>query len=671
MRVGIEVGGTFTDLVALDEGRMSVGKVPSVRGRPDEGALQALDAAKIDLSTVDEIVHGSTVATNAVLERKGGRVAFVVTAGFEDLLFLQRHDRHRIYDLFYQKPVPVVKRPDILGIAERVLSTGAVETELDEAEAERRLCGFLGARTYDAVAVCLLNSYANSRHEMMIREVVNRNFPDLPVTISSDVSGEYREYERATTTTLAAYVQPVISSYLGRLESELTKRGFTGRFSVMQSNGGIAPAEAMRKNAISALLSGPAAGVVGALRQVERSGFSNIMTLDIGGTSADVCLITDGKASLSPESRLDGLPIKTPMLDINTVGAGGGSIIWIDDGGVLRVGPESAGSKPGPACYGQGGERPALTDAHVVRGTIRADSRLGGRMTLDAGAARNALDSVGKVLGKDVHEFSDNAIRVANANIVGALRIISTERGRDPRDYALVPFGGAGPLHAAEIAEDLGINVVVVPPCAGVISAYGLLVSDTVHYETLTRNIRVDAEAPSQVRDVCRDLQRRCVDYFRDLGIAGDLQYDVTIEMRHVGQAFEIPASIDAETLDTLTEDDLKEKFHVAHEEAYSFATTGNKPIEIVSFRFGASRYSSGRGQAIGQVDDSVTHDQLDRIAYRGGHVDCRFVNRKVLARNTSLEGAAVIEDSTSTAFVPPGWSAVVDDADNLVLRRL
>lgn len=669
MRIGIEIGGTFTDLVAHDRDNFLVRKVPSVRARPEQGALDALDAAGIDLSTVEEIVHGSTVATNAVLERKGGRVAFVVTQGFEDILYIQRQDRRRIYDLFYSKPVPVVQRQDTVGLKERILSSGAVETALDRASIEEKLVPFLEETECDAVAVCLLNAYADPAHEAIVKEFIRERFPNLPVTISTDVSGEYREYERATTTTLSSYVQPVVAAYLGRLESALKERGFSGRFSMMQSNGGSAPALAVARNAINAFLSGPAAGVVGALRQAQRSGFSNIMTLDIGGTSADMCLVSGGEALLTPEAKIDGLPIKTPMLDINTIGAGGGSIIWVDDGQVLRVGPHSAGANPGPACYGRGGTSPTLTDAHVTRGIIRADAHTGLKSSLDVDAARAALSAVAERFGQDVHELSDNAVRVTNASIAGALQVLSTERGRDPRDYTLVAYGGGGPIHAAEIAEDLSMNAVVVPPYAGAISAYGLLVSDKIHFETLTRIVRLDAGAPASIVEVYDLLRERCLEHFRTLGIIGEPEFGLTLDMRLVGQAFEIPVTLAVPEIEGLSEAVLKEKFELAHEEAYGFAVRGAKPVEIVTFRLRAGIRNDA--DAIARQSGGDAHDSVGTIFYRGRRSDCRFLNRSLLVKDVVIEGVAVIEDGTSTTFVPPGWTVMLDHADNLVLRRV
>ncbi|MFP6756794.1 MAG: hydantoinase/oxoprolinase family protein, partial [Alphaproteobacteria bacterium] len=457
MRVGIEVGGTFTDLVAIDGDAVRIAKVPSVPARPDAGAMAALDAAGLAMASVVDLVHGSTVAINAVLERKGAKTAFLVTKGFRDLLLLQRHNRRQIYDLFYAKPVPVVGRRDTFEIDERIGPDGGIVRALDINGLDGALGASLRDGGYAAVAICLLNGYANPAHEQAVARLGAR-FPELTATCSSDVTREFREYERASTTTIAAYVQPVSEVYINRLADSLRATGFTGRFSIMQSNGGRLPAAASAGNAVGALFSGPAAGVKGAIRQAALAGYRDLITLDMGGTSTDVCVVNNAQADLTSETEVDGLPIRVPALDIVSVGSGGGSIVWIDDGGMLRVGPRSAGANPGPACYVRGGTEATVTDAHMIRGSIRAEAFLGGAMRVDRQAADRALAPLARHFDFSLGQMADSAVRVADANIVRAIELVSTERGRDPRDYVLVPYGGAGPLHAVRVAETLGIE---------------------------------------------------------------------------------------------------------------------------------------------------------------------------------------------------------------------
>ncbi len=669
MRVGVEVGGTFTDLVAIENGRVRVAKVPSVPARPDEGAMASLAAGGIDLTAVEDLVHGSTVATNAILERKGAPVALLTTRGFRDVLFLQRHNRTQIYDLFYKKPEPVLARRDILEIDERMSGQGVVVEALDEAATAARLAKFLGTGRFQSVAICLLNAYAEPKHERRLAAMVAAQFPDLTITCSADVTREFREYERTSTTTLAAYVQPVIDSYLRRFESQLREQKFAGRFSIMQSNGGRLPVAGMSRNAITSLFSGPAAGVMGAVRQAGLSGHGDLITLDMGGTSTDVCLVAGGKPNLSGETEVDGLPIRTPVLDIVTVGAGGGSICWRDDGGMLRVGPESAGADPGPACYGRGGTRPAITDAHMLRGTIRAEAFLGGKMNVNGAASSSVFKLLSEQFDLSLEQMADSAVRVADANIVGAIQLVSTERGRDPRDYVLVPFGGAGPLHAARVAEELGITTILVPPNAGVLSAYGLLASDFLQYETLTRRITLGEGAAEQVQTLFAELKARVTASFRDLGIQGELHYSHSLDMRFIGQAFEITVDIDGGELAGLDADGLLALFNEAHNRVFSFGESGLHRAEIVSFRLGASAPPDvvpALNEGIGDAVLRAAHKIFDQGEWR----DCLLLSRAAIGAEASgIPGPALVEDGTSTIFVPQGWTATVDKQDNILLK--
>ena len=672
MRVGIEVGGTFTDLLSLDEeGQVQFVKVPSVRRRPDEGAYAALSKAGIDAADIHELVHGSTVATNAVLERRGARVAFVTTRGFRDILSIQRHDRHLVFELAYEKPTPIVAPCDCFEVAGRILSDGSVETALDVAEVDQSLIPALAAGGYEAVAICLLNAYANPAHERALAELIGRRLQHVVLTCSSQTAPEFREYERASTTVIAAYVQPVISQYLGRFEDHLESRGFSGSFSLMQSNGGRLPSTGMRRNPVTALFSGPAAGVMGAVRQSVQSGFTNLVTFDMGGTSTDVCLIPDGEPELTGQSSIHGLPVRTPLFDIVSVGAGCGSIVWVDDGGMLRVGPQSAGADPGPACYGRGGDRPTITDAHIIQGTIRPDAFLGGAMSIDEQASHRVFEEIAAQFDLPLPEMADNAIRLADANIVRAIQLISTERGRDPRDYVLVAFGGAGPLHAARVAEDLDIGTILVPPYAGVLSAYGLLASDYRLFETRTRRLLVDGKAPAVIRDTVEEMRNRIDEQFRDMGLSNDDCFmSLTLEMRFVGQAFEVPVDIDPEGLDELTTHGLLDAFIDAHHRVYLHGAANRNAAEVVSFRLGAVspvEQVPGLRESHGEI-----HAQTSRQRIFDGlkSVDCKLVRRVALNPDWGLEGPGIIDDVTSTIFVPAGWRAEVDDHENLIMRR-
>ena len=669
MRVGIEVGGTFTDLVAVEGESVRTAKVPSTPANPDEGAMQAIDAAGLDPGAIEELVHGSTVATNAVLERKGAPVCLFVTKGIRDVLLLQRHDKDAIYNLHYAKPEPVVRRRDVIEIDERIAADGTVIRSPDRAEVTSLVRRVLAEGSYEAAALCFLHAYANPDHERMVAGVIRELAPSLPVTCSNEVTREFREYERASTTALAAYVQPVMSGYVSRFSGALGRRGFAGRFSIMQSNGGRMPAEAMARNAISALFSGPAAGVVGAVRSVAGAGYHDLITLDMGGTSTDVALIADGDPELASMTRIDGLPVKTPVVDIVTVGAGGGSIAWADDGGLLRVGPGSAGAIPGPACYRRGGDRPTVTDAHLVRGTLRPDAFLGGRMEVDRDAARRVFRPLAGQFGVSVEEIADSVIRLAEVSIVRAIQQVSTERGRDPRDYVLVPYGGAGPLHAARVAEDLAIETVVVPPNAGVLSASGLLLSDHVHYRTRTRRLTVTEANMADIRAVVEALQAEARDYLAGLGIETGTDFDRVLEMRYLGQAFEVPVSLFDANLDEMRAEDLVSLFGEAHRRIFEFAKPHGDPVEVVSFRVGVKAPpppmpAMSRPQANGAGERRRT-----AFTERGETLAAGLVTRANLGP-AAAGGPLLIDDGSATVYVPSGWTAERDSTDNVILRK-
>ena len=667
-RVGIEVGGTFTDLVAIGPAGITVTKVPSVPASPDEGAFNALLASKLPVSEITELAHGSTVATNAVLERKGFPTAFVTTDGFRDILAMQRHGREQIYDLEYQKPKPVVERADSFCVVERVLADGSVLTPLDEGDVVADLIPQLRAGNYQAVAICLLNAYVNPAHERALRTLLNKHLPDLFVTLSSDITREFREYERASTTTLSAYVQPVIERYVARFAEKLTDAGFTGRFSIMQSNGGRLPADAMRANAINALLSGPAAGVMGAVRQAGRSGYRNFITLDIGGTSTDVCVVTDGQPQLTQEFSLDGLPIRIPLLDINTIGAGGGSIVWIDDGGMRRVGPQSAGADPGPACYGRGGTQPTLTDAHVIRKTVRPEAFLGGRMDIDPDASAHAFAPIAEHFAMSLEDAADSAVELANANVVRAIQLISTERGRDPRDYALVPYGGGGPLHAAHVAAELGIETIVVPPSAGIISAYGLIASDFMQFESLTQRAPADDTAADTLRTIYATMRERALKRAEQIGLSGDMTFSFTADMRFVGQAFEVPVTFEEEDIAGISAEDIRTRFADAHHRVYFFGGEADKPIEFVSYRLGLTVPLAELpllAESDAEHSPSTDIQVFDKRSWQAGVLRARAS----MTPGESVPGPALLEDPTSTLFLPDRWRAHRDANDNTVLE--
>ena len=522
--LGVDVGGTFTDAALVADGELRTAKVPTAE-RQEESVLAAV--AAVGAEGVERFTHGTTVATNALLERKGARTAFVATAGFEHLLHVRRQNRAHLYRLCAAHPDPLVAIQDCHGVRERMGPNGVVEPlDLDS----------LPTLEAEAVAVCLLFSFRDPSHERAVADEIARRLPNAHVVASHEVSPEFREYERASTTAADAYLGPRLAGYLRALGERCVDAGLPEPL-VMRSSGGVASLDEVAAHASWALLSGPAGGVVGAARIAEQAGFADAIAFDMGGTSTDVCLISDGTAERSLERTIAGLPIRLPSVDVHTVGAGGGSIAWVDPGGALRVGPESAGARPGPACYGAGGERPTVTDANLVLGRI--PDELAGDLRLDRAAAERAL---GELDPADV-------VEVVNAEMLRALRLVSVERGRDPREPALVAFGGAGPLHACELADGLGVSTVLVPEAAGVLSALGLAVGD---------------ERRDHVRSEVRPLAE-----------VGDLPTEGEADLRYRGQSFELSVPLGP---------GLGERFHELHEARYGYADRA-RPLELVAVR--------------------------------------------------------------------------------------
>jgi N-methylhydantoinase A/oxoprolinase/acetone carboxylase beta subunit len=601
MRIGIDTGGTFTDFViAHDDGRIETFKL---RSNPRDPARVILDGLARAGAARAEVVHGSTVATNALLERKGARTALVTTAGFEDVIQIGRQNRPYLYVLNPQ-PRRKLADPDLcFGVNERTHYDGSVEVRPAAAELKRVARAVREARV-DAVAICFLHAYANPENEFATKAALEGY-----VCCSHEICPEFREYERTTTTFLNAYVGPLMDRYLGALEP--SRRG---RLWIMQSNGGVIRPREARAHAVRTLLSGPAGGAIGAAKVARLSGFDKVLGFDMGGTSTDVSL-SEGSPRETMEAYVDGFPVRVPMLDIQTVGAGGGSIARVDAGGLLRVGPESAGADPGPACYGAG-TLPTVTDAHVVLGRIDAGSFLGGTMTLDVSRASAAIDGIARQLGISRKAAARGIIRIANANMERAIRTVSVERGHDPRDFALVAFGGCGGLHACEVADDLGISTVIVPEHAGVLSAVGMLLAGRMrdYSASVLGGADIERTFRSLERQARTDLPRARVHRF--------------VDMRYAGQSYELTIPFEA-------------SFHAAHKKEYGYSDEG-RTVEAVTVRVRA-------------VDDAP-------------EPSLRASARAVAKR--AVRGPALIADYGSTTYVPSGWRYTVDEVGSLIARR-
>ncbi|TVR11647.1 MAG: hydantoinase/oxoprolinase family protein [Salinarimonadaceae bacterium] len=676
--VGIDVGGTFTDIVAVDRlaGSFHYFKLPSTRENPATAALEGfrrvLEIAAAPAASVSSFTHGTTVATNAVLEGRHAKTAYVTTAGFRDVLELARQRRPHLWNLDKPKPSHVALRDARLEIDERLDARGSVVSPLRD-EAIAALVEQLEKSNAQAVAVCLLHSYANPAHEQRIVQALRRAYPDVFVCSSSEVVGEFREYERFCSTVLNASLLPVMDRYLGALQDGVRDLGTTAQVAVMQSNGGTMSATAARQRPIGTFLSGPAAGVVGAIavgRAVEHERF---VTFDMGGTSTDVCLVEDSNAPIRRDQTVAGMPVRTPTVDIHTVGAGGGSIAWVDEGGLLKVGPQSAGARPGPACYGHGGTEPTVSDANVLLGRLNPVGLLDGRLEMDLDAAKRALESrIGERLGLEPEAAAIGILEIVNANMVQAIRVVSVERGHDPRDFALMAFGGAGPLHAADIAAELGIDTVIIPARPGLLCAQGLLHSDRRADFSRTRIMPLAQDASEPLRHLADELDAMRGAWSQTEGLSEHtVQSEYAADLRYLGQDFELIVPFSREKLS----DDgfirsLIEAFHAAHHEHYGYASPG-KTVEIVAMRLTAvapapslpatPRPPSTDGKRIGER--AVWFKET-------GRVTTPVYDRARLGAGTSLTGPALLEQMDSTIVVPPRMRMRVTDGGDIVMNR-
>lgn len=654
MRVGVDVGGTFTDFVVIADGEMRVFKVPSTPGAPEQAVVDGLRVG--DIVSADAIVHGSTVATNALLERRGARSVLVTTEGFRDVLEIGRQNRPSLYEMEPERPAPLIPRDRRLEVTERIGADGGVVTPIDQASLDR-----LEARVRRlnpaSAAVCLLFSFLQPAHERAVREAMRRAGVDA-VSLSSDVLPEYREFERTSTTVVDAYVAPVVASYLRRLEPAMP-----GPLWVVQSNGGVLRSIEAAEAPVRTVLSGPAAGVVGARHVARASGISNIATLDMGGTSTDVA-VCPGEPLRTTHAEVAGLPVAIPMTDIHTVGAGGGSIAQLDEAGALRVGPRSAGAMPGPAAYGRGGTEPTVTDANLVLGRLAPDAALGDRVYLDAAQARRA---VGRLVADS--DRSDAALRraalaviaVANAHMDRALRVITLERGFDPRDFTLLPFGGAGPMHCCELAERLEIEQVLVPPHPGVLSALGALTGAHTREYTATVLDEAHALTPDRLQELFDPLERTARD---DLAPAREPRLQRLLDVRYVGQSFELSVPLGDGGVP-----EAVRLFHERHQQRYAHSRP-DAPVEIVVARLVASvpqpSIAPSTRSAAGAPEAGTTQATLADGTVR----DVPLLSRHDLVVGFEVEGPAVVTQSDATTWVAPGWRATVDPQGAMILRR-
>jgi N-methylhydantoinase A len=675
IRIGVDIGGTFTDLQILDEasGALYSLKTPTTPDDPSIGLMEGIaEAARrfgFRLDAVGFLLHGTTIATNAVLERKLPRGALVATAGFEDVIEIGRHNRRDVYGLRASPPPVLIPRDRRIGIAERMTASGAVEQPLDEA-AVASLVERLAALEVETVAVALLNAFVNPAHERRLREAIAAALPDLPVALSSEISPEIREYERSSTTVLNALLMPVVRSYLRRLAARLRQENFAPRLLLVQSNGGVCSAEIAGEQPVRLLLSGPSGGALAALRTAEALAMPDLVGIDMGGTSFDVSVVQDGRISLITQGEIDRLPVRLPMVEIRTIGAGGGSIAAVDAGGRLTVGPRSAGAKPGPVCYGHGGVEPTVTDANLVLGRLDPDYFLGGAMALDLAAARDTIASrIAAPLGLTLDASAAGLLTVTNTSLAAAIRLSLFEKGLDPRDFALLSFGGAGGLHAIAVAEELGISRVVFPRDAGTFSAYGILHSDIVHDFARSRILPAASESVGEIAAICTGLRAQGQLQCEHDGIAAsDRAFVLAADMRYRGQAFELLVPWGDVAVDATTLGDLLARFHALHAQRFSYANPG-EPVEIVTLRLTVTgRLAQPRRRA----EAAPTEAKI--APHRAVFLDAAWQDVPVHHRDAlaaTISGPALIEEPYTTVLLGAGWRATIESGGNLVARRV
>jgi N-methylhydantoinase A len=661
--VGIDTGGTFTDLVAydLESGALSTAKTPSVPHHPGRALLDAVAAADLVLADIAGLVHGTTVATNALIERTGARVLLLVTAGHEDIPYIQRINRKTLYDLRWQKPKPLlVSRRDSVGVPERVGSQGQVIRPLD-VDALVAACGEARQRPIEAVAVSLLFSYVNPEHERRVREVVSRELPGLPISVSHEVAPIWREYERTSTTVADAYLKPLMERYVGSLSLTLIEAGLTSPWTIMKSNGGAMLASGAALHPIQTAQSGPAGGMLVAAALGVQAGLPDLLTLDMGGTSADVGIIMDGAQRHTTEYEIEwGIPAAIPLIDIKSIGAGGGSIAWIDAGGFLRVGPESARAVPGPACYGLGGTRPTVTDANLLLGRLDPDYFLGGRMRLDPSLAEAALADLAGHAGMSTIDLASSIVEIANENMASAIKMVSLERGHDPRRFALFGFGGAGPLHAAAVARSLRMPRVLIPMYPGNASALGMLLADLRVDKVWTqafRSSRIDAALVTRQFAGIRDAAEA---ELREEGFVGTPEVHFSISMRYAGQNHEHQVPVPAEAMTEAVLRDAFSSFEKIHAARYGYAIDGEE-IELVAFHVTVTGRRSAPRLVVHEESGPCTEPTSRLVHFRGnGHVPTAIFRRYGLRAGTRLEGPCILEEPGSTTLVEPGMTVEV-----------
>lgn len=675
--IGVDVGGTFTDILALDEhsDEVRVFKIPSTREDQSIGFLEGILEVSENVKDVGTIIHGTTVATNALLERKGAKTGIITTSGFRDVLEMRRRDRPTTWGLWGQF-TPVVQRVDRLEVEERTLADGTVRVAVDLMEVERAAKTLL-KNGCEAVCLFFINGYANPENERKAAEILRKIWPNEHVSVATEILPEIREFERCSTTTLNAYLQPPVANYLARIEDRIKEKNKTTEILIVQSNGGVMSIETAKSRPIKTALSGPAAGVVAAREIASAAGFNNIITGDMGGTSFDVSLVANGQNMLTAQANIDfGMTIRTPMIEMTTIGAGGGSIAKIDKTGFLEIGPESAGSDPGPVCYGLGNTRPTVTDANLVLGRIDARNPIGGKQDkLDTGAAITAIDEhIGAPLGLSTYDAAEAIIKVANAKMGGAIRLISIERGYDPKQFALMPFGGGGALHSGAMMRDIGLGAAIVPRYPGVNSALGCVMSDLRHDEVRTMNLMLDELDCSHLKELIQTITESSKKLIEQSKASlKSVKSVIELDMLYVGQSHSVSVPLTAD-INSLTVDAIRKSFIEVYSQNYSRPLSGipirilNLRISVIGVRPAVDLKILAKGNRAKKFEECILAEQ--KIYAEGTWHNAQIIDRLRLPEGSLIHGPALLVQGDATIYVDPKITARTDKFGNIIMNE-
>ena len=667
-RVGVDIGGTFTDAISISsDGRISTSKSLTTSGRLADGVVNAISGLELASKEIDYFVHGTTAGLNAFLERRGSRIALITTKGFRDVYQIGRANRPDMYNLKYQSPKPLIPRSDIFEMNERMSPEGETILEVDLKELES-IAGRIEGK-FDAVAIVLLHSYKSAEHEIQVEKFLSKRLPSVLVVPSHQVAPEWREYERTSTTALSAYIAPIIDEYLLQLGKKLEEIGMRAPIRVMQSNGGVMSASTARAKAIQTLFSGPVGGTIAGVEIGKKLDFDKLICVDMGGTSFDVSLVIDKKADVESQTELQGLPILSPTVSMHTIGAGGGSIAYLA-GGALRVGPRSAGAMPGPACYGRGGSEPTVTDANLFLGRLPQIAKLGGNLPLDSDASQRALDSVGTQLKLAPEEVASGIISIVNAAMANAIREITVSRGIDPRDFSLVAFGGAGPLHAIAIAEELELKSVVIPANPGVLSAWGMLQADTRHDQVLNFYSLLHEISLPQFEEALKKLRVQSKEILDSESIPVNLQeFRPAVDLRYVGQEYTVTVEWSDEWSVAKALAELPNMFEAEHLSRYGHNNPGES-IELVNIRMSALGLNGITSEQYLPESQTKSEEMVYPVYFNKEWTDSKIIQRDQVKIGGSVAGPAVILEPDCTTLLHPGWQAEVAVGGHIVISR-